>query len=109
MTSQDSSSGMEDTVAAAGDELIDDGIVTAVDWTAMVAGVSVLGMGIVAGAVLFMFVTNCVDITFTRCQYLQLGYQSFIEALADMLAEIKLPVGFPTHTGNSLLISPRYL
>lgn len=68
MTSQDSSSAMESAAAAAGDELVEDGIVTAVDWTAMAAGVCSLGMGIVAGAVvffLFMFITNVIDITFT--------------------------------------------
>lgn len=68
MKSQDSEGAMEAATAAAGDELVEEGVVTAADWGAMVLGVGALGAGIVAGAVvffLFMFITNYIDITFT--------------------------------------------
>ncbi|KAL5358356.1 hypothetical protein BJX96DRAFT_173363 [Aspergillus floccosus] len=102
MTSQDSSSAMDEAAAAAGDELIDDGVVTAVDWTAMVAGVSAFGVGIVAGAVVFfliMFITNFIDITFTVAVniYNWDPNHSYILLLTSCYwneDEIKLPDGF---------------
>ncbi|KAF7161923.1 hypothetical protein CNMCM5623_007338 [Aspergillus felis] len=68
MTSQDSDSAMEVAATEAGEELVDDGVVTAVDWAGMVAGMSAFGVGIVAGAIIFfffLFITNYIDVTFT--------------------------------------------
>lgn len=68
MTSQDSSSAMAEAATDAGTELVEDGIISAVDWGALAAGMGAFAMGIVAGAVVFflmMFITNFIDITFT--------------------------------------------